>query len=61
MWIWWLIVLVAMVSVIWLIARGSRSDARPPEDSPERVLKRRYARGDIDEETYEHMLAELRK
>ncbi|MEO8520182.1 MAG: SHOCT domain-containing protein [Acidobacteriota bacterium] len=31
------------------------------EDSPEAILKRRYAHGDVDREEYERRLADLRK
>lgn len=56
---WWIVVvLVVLVGVcMW------RGRCRPSEgtESPEQALKRRYAKGEIDEKTYKHMLAELRK
>jgi putative membrane protein len=54
----WLIVLVAIAGVVWLLLRrmGGRSG-----DRAEEALRERYARGDIDDETYRRMLAELRR
>ena len=58
--LWWALPLALIVAVIWLAtgrssARGGRSA------SPEEVLKRRYATGEIDRDTYERMLEDLRK
>ena len=56
---WMLIVL----GVIWVILRGGSFVASQPGqlDSPETILKRRYAHGDIDREEYERRLNDLRK
>ncbi len=59
MWIGWLL---AAVVVVWGIkalvsAAGGGGEGR----SPEQILKERFARGEIDEATYERMLEELRK
>lgn len=54
----WLIVLLAVVGVVWLLVR------RMPGSSggrAEEALRERYARGELDEETYRRMLAELRR
>ena len=52
--VWMLIVL----GMIWVVLR---SFAAGQIDSPEAVLKRRYAHGDIDREEYERRLNDLRK
>ena len=56
---WMLIVLGA----IWVILRGGSFVPGQPgqTDSPETVLKRRYALGDISREEYERRLNDLRK
>ncbi len=59
-WIWWLFCTAAIVVIVWAVARVALGP-RGSGDSPEIVLKRRYAKGEIDRETYERMLAELRK
>lgn len=59
MMLWWLlIVLLVFVGVIWLL-RGR--PGTPPGGRAEDVLRERYARGEIDDETYRRMLAELRR
>lgn len=56
-WIFLLLVILAAVSYAVSAARGS--DAMGA--SAENILKRRYADGEIDRETYERMLDDLRK
>ena len=60
--LWWLFGLALVVLVVWAIARaaGSQASARD-EESPEALLKRRYARGELDEQEYERRLNNLRK
>jgi putative membrane protein len=59
----WLVGLVVLVLFIWAVARMARmpGNGSPREDSPETILKRRYARGEIDQQEYERRLTELRK
>ena len=60
MWIWWIVGL----AVVLLLARvviapfGGRT---PDTESPETILKRRYARGEINRDEYLRQLEELRK
>ena len=54
----WLIVLVAVVALVWLLLRRSGGGSA---DRAEDVLRERYARGEIDDETYRRMRAELRQ
>jgi len=62
MWLWWIGGLVALLLVVWVVARaaGTAGPARS-EESPETVLKRRYARGEIDRDEYERRLNDLRR
>lgn len=57
--IWFVLLLLAALFAIALW-RG-KSGAGTAAQSPEEVLKRRYAAGEIDEKTYEQMLRELRQ
>jgi putative membrane protein len=44
-----------LVLVVWLVVRLLPSRQRPTtggQDSPEEILDRRFARGEIDEQTY---------
>lgn len=56
----WLIGLVFIVLVGWVAARA-RSGGALRDDSLEAVLKRRYARGEIDREEYDQRLRDIRR
>lgn len=65
-WLGWLLVLLLVVAVIWLLVRiaggGGRRGGRPVDaGSPEEILERRYAQGEIDHVEYERRLADLRR
>ncbi|HEY5616522.1 MAG TPA: SHOCT domain-containing protein [Vicinamibacterales bacterium] len=62
MWLWWIVGLGVLVLLVWAIARAAASPA-PLQggDSPEAILKRRYARGELDREEYDRRLSDLRK
>jgi len=64
--LWWLIILALIVGAIWTVGhaagrRGGSGSAGPRGESPETILKQRYARGEIDREEYERRLSDLRK
>lgn len=54
------LIIIGIVAVIWLAVAATRRGGES-RDSPEQALKRRYANGEIDRETYDRMLADLRK
>ncbi len=68
-WIFWLFVIVAIVVLAVLIARaaGSRGAPRSPlppaaaPETPEEIVKKRYARGEITREEYQKLLDDLRR
>ena len=60
MWIFWVLVLAAVVFVLVAVARGVRPSS-PVAESPEEILKRRYARGEIDQAEYQERLQDLRR
>jgi putative membrane protein len=53
--LFWGLIIVGLVFLIRLLAQqtGSRGEAKGPEDSALEILKKRYARGEIDKEEYE--------
>lgn len=64
--LFWIAILVLLVLlVLWLVRAGSSSKSpttsSPGEGSAEDILKRRYARGEIDKEEYERRLTEIRR
>lgn len=59
---WWILALAAIALVVWAVLQAGRSRAGGGAgDSPEAILKRRYANGEIDRETYERMRADVRR
>ena len=58
-----LIWLVVIVAIVWFVARfaGARGSRAEGGRAAEDILRERYARGEIDEATYRHMLDELRR
>lgn len=62
MWLSWIVGFAVLVLVVWAVARVAGSSAAPRnEESPEAILKRRYARGEVDHEEYQRRLTDLRK
>ena len=62
MWLWWIVGVGLLVLLVWAVARAAGSPSPPRgEDSPETILKRRYARGEVDREEYDRRLTDLRK
>ena len=56
---WILVVLVIVVGAWYALSAIRRGGFKG--EFPEDILKRRYANGEIDGETYDKMLADLRK
>jgi uncharacterized membrane protein len=50
--------LVAVVA--WVLLKSPRNPTNGLSSSSEEILKRRYAKGEIDRETYQRMLTELK-
>ncbi len=60
MWLWWLVGLALLAVVVWAVARAAGSGGGRSAESPEQILKRRYAAGDIDRDEFERRLNDLR-
>ena len=61
MWWWWIPILVVLGALVWFVASRAGGRRDPENESAEQALKRRYANGEIDRETYQSMLSDLRK
>ncbi|HYW93045.1 MAG TPA: SHOCT domain-containing protein [Gammaproteobacteria bacterium] len=66
--LWWLFLIAVVVAVVWGVVGWRRQwalppgQARPPEiESPEEILHKRYARGEIEREEYQEKLEVLRR
>jgi len=57
----WLIALVAIVALVWRLLGGAGNIGGTPSGRAEDILKERYARGEIDRDTYARMLEDLRR
>ncbi len=57
---WWILIVIIVI-VLFFVINPSRRGGWRQGDSAEETLKRRYARGEIDRETYVRMLEDLRK
>ena len=58
--LFWVVVLAALVVLIVRVLPRLGAGA-PPAGRAEEILKERYARGEIDRETYERMLIDIRR
>jgi len=41
-----------VVGIVWLVRRGNGSNQLTPPESPDALLRRRYAAGELDEDEY---------
>jgi putative membrane protein len=59
MWIFWILLIVVIVLVIKAITGAGGAGSSPGNETPLDILKKRYARGEIDEEEFERRRKEL--
>lgn len=61
--LWWVLILALVVLGVWRFRRRTDGGGAPLSgaDRAETILRERFARGDIDEDTYRRQLAELRR
>ena len=57
MWIFWILVIIAIVMLIRAAGRSSNSGEH--RETPLEILEKRYARGEIDDEEFAHQKREL--
>ena len=59
MWIFWILVIIGLVFLIkWIVQSNKLSESRISDSSLE-ILKKRYARGEIDKQEFEHKKKDL--
>lgn len=57
--VWWIAGPVIVAAIVWAVVRWRRTHGPLGDGSPAASLKRRYASGEIDSETYQRMLKEI--
>lgn len=60
-WIWWILGAALIAAVGFAVIRTVRGAMNTTTESPEQILERRYAKGELDLETYERMLRDLKQ
>jgi len=61
MWIFWLaLLLLVILAIRWMTTSGS-GERRGRSEDAESILKRRYASGEIDDQSFQRMREELRR
>lgn len=61
MWLWWILGIAIIGVLAWVVVKPLSSNSRDNESTPEELLTRRYAQGDIDKDDYEKRLSDLRQ
>lgn len=59
--LWWVAGILVLVLLVRLVTGSAGGVSRRDDETPEQILKRRYAKGEIDSEEYQHRLADLRR
>ena len=57
--IFWVVVLLIVVFVVWTLLGRAGSGSSSAQESVLDILKKRYARGEISKEEFEHKRKEL--
>lgn len=58
--LWWVLIIVGIVVLVrWLVGSSRDSHGGAPDKTALDILKERYARGEINRETYEQMRRDL--
>lgn len=59
--LWWVFGLAFLVLLVWLVGRAAGGPLGRVDESPEQILKKRYARGELVREEYRRRLEDLRR
>jgi len=59
MWLFWILIIIAIVMLVKAGTSGSNQSSNPPNETPMEILKKRYARGEIDDVEYQRRKKEL--
>lgn len=57
--LWWIFLVIAIIVLVRVLSNSSHKAAPPVEDSALEILKKRYARGEINKEEFEQKKRDL--
>ena len=58
--VWWILGAIAFAFVLWVMVASTRGPMSGRTDSPERIAKKRYAQGEIDRDTFQRILHDIK-
>lgn len=61
MWIFWIVITIVLVVVIKAFLNTGSESKSSQSESPLEILKKHHARGEINEDEYEHQRKELER
>jgi putative membrane protein len=59
MWIFWILIIFAIVMLIKAVGKSNNSNSEEHRETPLEILEKRYARGEIDDQEFAHRKQEL--
>jgi len=59
MWIFWILLIIIIIALVKTLTGGSTPPGTTPGETPLDILRKRYARGKIDEQEFERKRREL--
>ena len=59
MWIFWIAIIVGIILLVKWIVQQNRPGGQQQGEDPVEILKKRYARGEIDKEEFEQKKKDL--
>jgi putative membrane protein len=59
--LWWVAGIIVLLLLVRLVAGPAGASSPRSDETPEQILKRRYAKGEIEREEYQRRLEDLRR
>jgi len=57
--IFWVLIVALIITLIWFLVQKGSSNNKPSNESALDILKKRYSRGEIDEEEYQRIKKQI--
>ena len=59
--VWWVVGIVVLLLLVRVVVGSLGGPSARGDETPEQILKRRYAKGEIEREEYQRRLEDLRR